>query len=199
MSNTKRIPYIPQQSYDFKPLKYFHCKTDTSAETVTRAAFLRLLAQQPCPKAQLYVDLDGGCAYLFPFCETRAEGFIDYNREMESDHRQFRRKQQELRTGKRKTTVSLDCEVDEDGTRIIDTLASDDTPESIFLSSEYIAGHRAAFNDLTEADQELLLEYLHAGCNARELARRLGKDPSGVSRHLKRAGDRLLKNIEINL
>lgn len=196
MSNTKRIPYIPQQSYDFKPLKYFHCKTDTSAETVTRAAFLRLLAQQPCPKAQLYVDLDGGCAYLFPFCEARAEGFIDYNREMESDHRQFRREQQALRTGKRQTEVSLDCEMDEEGARLIDTLASGDTPESIFMSREYITGHHTAFSNLTDADQELLLEYLHAGCNARDLARRIDKDPSGVSKLLKRAGMRLQKKIE---
>ena len=198
MSNTKRIPYIPKQSHDFKRMQYFHCKTDTNVETVTRAVFLRLLEQQPCPTAQLYVDLDGGCAYLFPYCETRAEGFINYNRETESAHRQFRRDQQAIRTGKRQTALSLDFELDEEGTRILDTLASDDTPESFYLTREENDSRRAAFAALTEADQELLLGYLSARGNARELARRLGKDPSGVSKRLNRAMDRLKKNIEKN-
>ena len=144
------------------------------------------------------IDFDGGYVYMFPFCAERAQSFIQLNQEFESDYKRYWRDQQALRTGKRQTVVSLDCEVDEEGTHIIDTLASGDTPESVFLSREYIIGHRAAFDSLTEADQELLLEYLHAGCNARELARCLGKDPSGVSKYLKRAGDRLLKNIQKN-
>ena len=57
---------------------------------------------------------------------------------------------------------------------------------------------RAAFNALAEADRELLLAYLSADCNARELARRLGKDPSGVTKRLKRAAQRLKDNIEKN-
>lgn len=63
---------------------------------------------------------------------------------------------------------------------------------------ESFLGHRAAFNALAEADRELLLAYLSAGCNARKLARRLNKDPSGVTKRLKRAAHRLKENIEKN-
>lgn len=51
---------------DFKPMRYFFCETDTSAKAVSRAAFLRLLEQQPCPMAQVNIDLEGGYVYLFP-------------------------------------------------------------------------------------------------------------------------------------
>ena len=62
MANQKRIPFIPQQTPDFKPMRYYYCETDVSAKSVTRSVFLRLLEQQSCPMAQVNIDLDGGYA-----------------------------------------------------------------------------------------------------------------------------------------
>ena len=45
MANQKRIPFIPQQTPDFKPMRYYYCETDVSAKSVTRSVFLRLLAE----------------------------------------------------------------------------------------------------------------------------------------------------------
>ena len=56
----KQIPYIPKQSTDFRSMQYIYCESETSSKIVTRADFMRLLAQQPCPMAQVNIDLDGG-------------------------------------------------------------------------------------------------------------------------------------------
>lgn len=198
MANQKRIPFIPQQTPDFKPMRFYYCETDTSAKAVTRSTFLRLLKQQPCPIAQVNIDLDGGYAYLFPYCPERAESFIQLNREVAAAYKRHYREQQALRTGKRQRELHLDQPLNEDGMTFGDTIADADTPETFLMSRERVTGHRAAFDALTETDRDVLLGYLHAGCNARELARRLGKDASGVTKLVKRAAARLQKNIEEN-
>ena len=198
MANQKRIPFIPQQTPDFKPMRYYYCETDVSAKSVTRSTFLRLLEQQPCPMAQVNIDLDGGYAYLFPYCPERAERFIQLNREVASAYKRYYREQQALRTGKRQRELHLDQPLNEDGLTFGDTIADADTPETFLMSRERVTGHRAAFDALIETDRDMLLGYLHAGCNARELARRLGKDASGVTKLVKRAATRLQKNIEEN-
>ena len=159
---------------------------------------MRLLEQQPCPMAQVNIDLDGGYAYLFPYCPERAEAFIQLNREMAAEYKRHYRNWQKLKAGTRKPELSLDMEMTEDGTTLGDQLSTKDTPETLLLMKEGFKGYRAAFNALAEADRELLLAYLSADCNARELARRLDKDPSGVTKRLKRAAHRLQKNIEKN-
>jgi len=198
MANQKRIPFIPQQTPDFKPMRYYFCETDTSAKAVTRSTFLRLLEQQPCPMAQVNIDLDGGYAYLFPYCPERADSFIQLNREVAATYKRHYREQQAIRTGKRQRELHLDQPLNEDGLTFGDTIADADTPETFLMSRERVTGHRAAFDALTETDRDVLLGYLHAGCNARELARRLGKDASGVTKLVKRAASRLQKNIEEN-
>ncbi len=198
MSNTKRIPFIPKQTSDFKPMRYFFCETDTSAKALSRAAFLRLLEQQPCPMAQVNIDLDGGYVYLFPFCPERADAFIQLNREVAAAYKHHYRAQQDIRTGKRQSELHLDQLLNEEGLTYGDTLTDADTPEDLLLTRERFIGHRAAFDALTDADRDVLLGYLRAGCNARELARRLGKDASGVTKLVKRAAARLQKSIEEN-
>lgn len=198
MANQKRIPFIPQQTPDFKPMRYYYCETDTSAKSVTRSVFLRLLEQQACPMAQVNIDLDGGYAYLFPYCPERADSFIQLNREVAAAYKRHYREQQAIRTGKRQCELHLDQPQNEDGLTFGDTIADADTPETFLMSRERVTGHRAAFDALTETDRDVLLGYLHAGCNARELARRLGKDASGVTKLVKCAAARLQKNIEEN-
>ena len=198
MANQKHIPYIPSMSIQFKRMQYIYCESETSSMVVTRADFMRLLAQQPCPMAQVNIDLEGGYAYLFPYCPERAEAFIQLNREMAAEYKRHYRNWQKIKAGTCKTELSLDMEMTEDGMTLGDQLSTEETPESVFLLKERFAGHRAAFNALTEADRELLLAYLSVDYNARELARRLGKDPSGVTKRLKRAARRLQENIEKN-
>ena len=194
----KQIPYIPKQSTDFRSMQYIYCESETSSKVVTRADFMRLLAQQPCPMAQVNIDLDGGYAYLFPYCPERAEAFIQLNREMAAEYKRHYRNWQKLKAGTRKPELSLDMEMTEDSMTLGDQLSTEETPETFLLVKESFLGHRAAFNALAEADRELLLAYLSAGCNARKLARRLNKDPSGVTKRLKRAAHRLKENIEKN-
>ena len=194
----KQIPYIPKQSIDFRRMQYIYCESETSSKVVRRADFMRLLEQQPCPMAQVNIDLDGGYAYLFPYCPERAEAFIQLNREMAAEYKRHYRYLQKIKAGMRKPELSLDMEMTEDGTTLGDQLSTEETPETFLLVKESFLGHRAAFNALAEADRELLLAYLSADCNARELARRLAKDPSGVTKRLKRAAQRLQKNIEKN-
>ena len=196
MANQKRIPFIPKQTIDFKPMQYFYCETDHQATDISRTTFLHLLEAQPCPMAQVYVDLEGGNAYLFPYDANRAENFLQLNREMETDYKRCWREKQALRTGTRVRDLYLDQELGEEGITLGDTLSTGDTPETLLLTQERTACHRAAFSALSRADQEVLLSYFNAGCNARELARRLGKDPSGVTKLVKRAGARLQKNLE---
>ena len=194
----KQIPYIPKQSIDFRRMQYTYSESETSSMVVTRADFMRLLEQQLCPMAQVYIDLDGGFVYLIPYCPERADAFIQLNREMAAEYKRHYRNWQKFKAGTRKPELSLDMEMTEDGMTLGNQLSPEETPESVFLLKERFAGHRAAFNALTEADRELLLAYLSADCNARELARRLAKDPSGVTKRLKRAAQRLQKNIEKN-
>ena len=198
MANQKHIPFIPKMSTQFKCMQYIYCESETSSKVVPRADFMRLLEQQPCPMAQVNIDLEGGYAYLFPYCPERAEAFIQLNREMAAEYKRHYRNWQKLKAGTRKPELSLDMEMTEDSMTLGDQLSTEETPESVFLLKERFAGHRGAFNALTEADRELLLAYLSADCNARELARRLDKDPSGVTKRLKRAARRLQKNIEKN-
>ena len=49
-TNLKRIPFIPKLSREFKPMKHYLCKTDTSVKLISRTAFMHQLAQQPCPQ-----------------------------------------------------------------------------------------------------------------------------------------------------
>lgn len=198
MANQKHIPYIPSMSIQFKRMQYIYCESETSSKVVPRADFMRLLEQQPCPMAQVNIDLEGGYAYLFPYCPERAEAFIQLNREMAAEYKRHYRNWQKLKAGTRKPELSLDMEMTEDSMTLGDQLSTEETPETLLLVKESFLGHRAAFNALAEADRQLLLEYLCANCNARELARRLNKDPSGVTKRLKRAAHRLKENIEKN-
>ena len=198
MANQKHIPFIPKMSTQFKPMQYIYCESETSSKVVPRADFMRLLEQQPCPMAQVNIDLEGGYAYLFPYCPERAEAFIQLNREMAAEYKRHYRNWQKLKAGTRKPELSLDMEMTEDSMTLGDQLSTEETPETLLLVKESFLGHRAAFNALAEADRQLLLAYLSANCNARELARRLNKDPSGVTKRLKRAAHRLKENIEKN-
>ena len=198
MDNQKHIPFIPKMSTDFRSMQYIYCESEPNSKLVTRATFLRLLEQQPCPMAQVNIDLEGGYAYLFPYCPERAEAFIQLNREMATEYKRHYRNWQKLKAGTRKPELSLDMEMTEDSMTLGDQLSTEETPETLLLVKEGFTGHRAAFNALAEADRQLLLQYLSANCNARELARRLAKDPSGVTKRLKRAAQRLQKNIEKN-
>lgn len=198
MDNQKHIPFIPKMSTDFRRMQYIYCESETSSKVVRRADFMRLLAQQPCPMAQVNIDLEGGYAYLFPYCPERAEVFIQLNRETAAAYKRHYRNWQKFKAGTRKPELSLDMEMTEDGMTLGDQLSTEETPETLLLVKEGFTGHRAAFNALAEADRQLLLEYLSANCNARGLARRLAKDPSGVTKRLKRAAQRLQKNIEKN-
>ena len=196
MANQKHIPYIPSMSIQFKRMQYIYCESETSSMVVTRADFMRLLEQQPCPMAQIYIDRDGGYAYLFPYCPERAEAFIQLNREMAAAYKRHYRSWQTIKEGKRKPELSLDMGITESGTALSDRLSTEETPESVFLLKERFAGYRASFDALAEADRELLIAYFSVDRNARELARRLGKDPSGVAKRVKRAMKRLQENIK---
>lgn len=198
MDNQKHIPFIPKMSTDFRRMQYIYCESETSSKVVRRADFMRLLAQQPCPMAQVNIDLEGGYAYLFPYCPERAEVFIQLNRETAAAYKRHYRSWQTIKEGKRKPELSLDMGITESGTALSDRLSTEETPESVFLLKERFAGYRASFDALAEADRELLIAYFSVDRNARELARRLGKDPSGVTKRLKRAAQRLQKNIEKN-
>lgn len=196
--NLKRIPFIPKLSREFKPMKHYLCETDTSAKLISRTAFMRQLVQQPCPNGQVYIDFDDGIAYLFPFDPQRAERFIAAYGEFETEYKRFYREQQAILAEKRHRLLHLDQPLNEDGLTFGDILADTDTPESLLMEKEHFIIHRSSFNTLPDSDHEILTAYLEANCNARELARRLGKDPSGVSKLVKRAAERLKKKIEEN-
>ena len=196
MDNQKHIPFIPKMSTDFRSMQYIYCESETSSKVVRRADFMRLLEQQPCPMAQVNIDLEGGYAYLFPYCPERAEVFIQLNRETAAAYKRHYRSWQTIKEGKRKPELSLDMGITESGTALSDRLSTEETPESVFLLKERFAGYRASFDALAEADRELLIAYFSVDRNARELARRLGKDPSGVAKRVKRAMKRLQENIK---
>ena len=108
MANQKHIPYIPSMSTQFKRMQYIYCESETSSKVVTRADFMRLLEQQPCPMAQVNIDLEGGYAYLFPYCPERAEAFIQMNREMAAV--KSANASRRPSAGKRQATLHLDME-----------------------------------------------------------------------------------------
>lgn len=197
MTNLKRIPFIPKLSREFKPMKHYLCETDTSVKLLSRSVFMRLLAQQPCPKGQVYIDFDDGVVYLFPFDPERSAQFTVAYGEFETEYKRFYREQEAIRAGRRMTVVHLDQfdNSDAEGDEMQSTwLISEETPESVYLSKEY----DAYFKALSDSDREILTGFINSDFNARELARRLGKDPSGVLKLVKRAAVRLEKKIEEN-
>ena len=197
MANQKHSPFIPKLSREFKPMRHYYCETETTAKLISRSVFLRLLAEQPYPMGQVSIDFDGGCAYLFPYDPERAEQFAAAYREFETEYKRFYREQEGIRAGRRMTVVHLDQFDDSaaEGDDMQSTwLVSEETPESIFLTKE----HDASFKALSDSDRDILTGFINAGYNARELARRLGKDPSGVLKLVKRAAARLEKKIEEN-
>ena len=198
MVNQKRISFIPKLSREFKPMRYYYCETETTAKLISRSVFLRLLAEQPYPMGQIYIDFDDGIVYLFPYDPERAERFAAAYREFETEYKRFYREQQAIRAEERQHDRHLDRPLNEDGLTFGDILADTDTPESLLMEKEHFIIHRSSFNTLPDSDREILTAYLEANCNARELARRLGKDPSGVSKLIKRAAERLKKKIEEN-
>lgn len=139
MANQKHIPFIPKMSIHFKPMRYIYCESETSSKLVTRAVFMRLLEQQPYPMEQVNIDLEGGYAYLFPYCPERAEAFIQMNREMAATYKRHYRNWQKLKAGMRKPELSLDMEMTEDGMTLGDHLSADETPEALFLMKECLA------------------------------------------------------------
>lgn len=197
MANQKRSPFIPKLSSEFKPMRHYYCETETTAKLISRSVFLRLLAEQPYPMGQVSIDFDGGFAYLFPYDPERAEQFAAAYREFETEYKRFYREQQAIREGRRLTVVQLDQFDDseaEDDEMQSTWLVSEETPESIYLTKE----HDASFKALSDSDRDILTGFINAGYNARELARRLGKDPSGVLKLVKRAAVRLEKKTEEN-
>ena len=140
MDNQKHIPFIPKMSTDFRRMQYIYCESETSSKVVTRADFMRLLEQQPCPMAQVNIDLEGGYAYLFPYCPERAEVFIQLNRETAAAYKRHYRSWQTIKEGKRKPELSLDMGITESGTALSDRLSTEETPESVFLLKERFAG-----------------------------------------------------------
>lgn len=197
MTNQKRIPFIPKMSREFKSMQYRHCESEVFEKQISRSTFMRLLAQQPCPKGQVYIDFDDGFVYLFPFDPERAAQFTVAYGEFETEYKRFYREQEAIRTGRRMTVVRLgqfdDSEAEGDEMQST-WLVSEETPESIFLTKE----HDASFKALSDSDRDILTGFINAEYNARELARRLGKDPSGVLKLVKRAAVRLEKKIEEN-
>ena len=197
MANQKRSPFIPKLSSEFKPMRHYYCETETTAKLISRSVFLRLLAEQPYPMGQVSIDFDGGFAYLFPYDPERAEQFAAAYREFETEYKRFYREQQAIREGRRLTVVHLDQfdDSEAEGDEMQSTwLVSEETPESIYLTKE----HDASFKALSDSDRDILTGFINAGYNARELARRLGKDPSGVLKLVKRTAVRLEKKIKEN-
>ena len=200
-TNLKRIPFIPKLSREFKPMKHYLCETDTSVKLISRKAFMRQLAQQPCPKGQVFIDFDDGIVYLFPFDPERTAQFTVAYGEFETEYKRFYREQEDIRAGRRMTIVHLDQFDDTaaEGDDMQSTwLVSEETPESVCLAKEHFIIHSSSFNSLSDSDREILTGFINSDFNARELARHLGKDPSGVLKLVKRAAARLEKKIEEN-
>ena len=201
MANQKRSPFIPKLSSEFKPMRHYYCETETTAKLISRSVFLRLLAEQPYPMGQVSIDFDGGFAYLFPYDPERAEQFAAAYLEFETEYKRFYREQQAIREGRRLTVVHLDQFDDSgaDGDEMQSTwLISEETPEDEYIAKEHFIIHTSSFTALSDSDRDILTGFINAGYNARELARRLGKDPSGVLKLVKRAAVRLEKKTEKN-
>ena len=105
MANQKYIPYIPSMSIQFKRMQYIYCESETSSMVVTRADFMRLLEQQPCPMAQIYIDRDGGYVYLIPYRPERADAVTQMYLDMDAARQKRKREQEAIRAGKRQATA----------------------------------------------------------------------------------------------
>jgi hypothetical protein len=198
---SKRLPFIPKQSREFKPMRYRLCESEFCEKQVHRSAFMRQLEQQPHPMGQIYIDFDDGIAYLFPYDPERAERFAAAYRKFETEYKRFKREQKAIREKRRMTVLHLGLlnDSETDGDEMQSTwLFSEETPESEYLAREDFVIHRESFNALTDSDRDILTSFMNAGYNASELARRLGKDHSGVLKRVKRAAARLQKIIEEN-
>ena len=150
---------------------------------------------------QIYIDFDDGIAYLFPYDPERAERFATAYREFETEYKRFKREQKAIHEKHRMTVLHLGLfnDSEADGDEMQSTwLFSDETPESEYLAKEDFVILHASINALKDSDRDILIGYLETNCNARELARRMDKDPSGVSKLVKRAVERLKKKIEEN-
>lgn len=201
MTNQKRIPFIPKMSREFKSMQYRHCESEVFEKQISRAKFMHQLAQQPCPKGQVYIDFDDGIVYLFPFDPERAAQFTVAYSEFETEYKRFYREQEAIRAGRRMTVVHLDQFDDSfaEGDEMQSTwLILEETPEDEYFAKEHYILHTSSFDTLSDSDRDILTGFINAGYNARELARRLGKDPSGVLKLVKRAATRLQKKIEEN-
>ncbi len=201
MANQNRIPFIPKMSSNYKPMEYYHCDTDTSVKRISRSVFMHLLAQQPCPKGQVFIDLDDGIVYLFPFDPERAAKFAAAYDKFETVYKRIYREHHDPRAERLRNAESLEqreSSADADGKLRKSVLISKATPENEYLVKEHFILHRSSFSALSDSDRDILTGFMNAGYNARELARRLGKDPSGVLKHVKRAAERLTKKIEEN-
>lgn len=201
MANQKRIPFIPKMSREFKPMRHYLCETDTSAKLISRSVFMRLLTQQPCPKGQVFIDLDDGIVYLFPYEPERAERFAAAYQEFETEYKRVYREHHDPRAERLRKAESLDrleSNTEADGKPHKVVLISEETPEDEYIAKEHYIIHTSSFNALSDSDREILTGFINSDFNARELARRLGKDPSGVLKLVKRAAARLEKKIEEN-
>ena len=67
----KQIPYISQANYRLQTYAVHLLRKRAQLEARHARTFLRLLEQQPCPMAQVNIDLEGGYAYLIPYCPER--------------------------------------------------------------------------------------------------------------------------------
>lgn len=200
MTNQKRIPFIPKLSREYKPMRHYLCETDTSVKLISRAEFFHLLAQQPCPMGQTFIDFDDGIVYLFPYETERAERFIANNLEFRTEYKRIYREMHDPRSECLRKAESLDQResADADDKPRKSVLVSEETPESEYLAKEHLIIHKSSFAALSDSDRDILTGFINAGYNARELARYLGKDPSGVLKLVKRAAARLEKKIEEN-
>ena len=104
MDNQKHIPFIPKMSTDFRHMQYIYCESEPNSKLVTRATFLRLLEQQPCPMAQIYIDRDGGYVYLIPYRPERADAVTQMYLDMDAACQKRKREQEAIRAGKRQAT-----------------------------------------------------------------------------------------------
>ena len=107
MTNLKRISFIPKMSREFKPMKHYVCETDTSAKLISRSVFMHLLAQQPCPKGQVFIDLDDGIVYLFPYEPERAERFMAAYQEFETEYKRVYREHHDPRAERLRKAESM--------------------------------------------------------------------------------------------
>ena len=80
----------------------------------------------------------------------------------------------------------LESNTEADGKPHKVVLISEETPEDEYIAKEHYIIHTSSFKALSDSDRDILTGFINAGDNARELARRLGKDPSGVLKLVKR-------------